>query len=74
MKNKEYIDKKYSPDGYNLGWNVGKVCGQEIAHAHLHIIPRYSDKPFAWKGIRYWFKKPENTRKSLKEKNKNLLK
>lgn len=30
---KQYLDKKYKPDGYNIGWNVGKVAGQEIAHA-----------------------------------------
>ena len=63
---KEYLDQKYNPDGYNVGWNVGKVGGQEIAHAHLHIIPRYADEPYAGKGIRYWFKQPENIRQSLK--------
>lgn len=62
---KEYLDKTYHPDGYNLGWNVGKVGGQEIAHAHFHIIPRYADELYAGKGIRYWFKQPENVRKSL---------
>lgn len=62
---KDYLDKKYSPDGYNIGWNVGKAAGQEVKHAHLHIIPRFSDEPYAWKGIRYWFKQPENVRKSL---------
>ena len=63
---KEYLDKKYQPDGYNVGWNVGKVGGQEVAHAHLHIIPRYADELYAGKGIRYWFKQPENIRESLK--------
>lgn len=65
---KAYLDKKYAPDGYNVGWNVGKVGGQEVAHAHLHIIPRYSDELYAGKGIRYWFKQPENIRESLKNK------
>lgn len=64
---KAYLDKKYASDGYNVGWNVGKVAGQEVAHAHLHIIPRYSDELYAGKGIRYWFKRPENIRKSLKD-------
>lgn len=64
---KQYLDKKYKPDEYNIGWNVGKVAGQEITHAHLHIIPRYADEPYAGKGLRYWFKQPENVRKSLKE-------
>lgn len=65
---KAYIDNKYKPDGYNVGWNVGVAGGQEIAHAHLHIIPRYNDELYAGKGIRYWFKQPENVRKSLKDK------
>lgn len=64
---KEYIDKKYSPDGYNIGWNVGKAAGQEVKHAHMHIIPRFNDEPYAGKGIRYWFKQPENKRTSLKD-------
>lgn len=65
---KAYIDQKYSPDGYNIGWNVGKAAGQEVAHAHMHIIPRFNDEPYAGKGLRYWFKQPENIRTSLKNK------
>jgi diadenosine tetraphosphate (Ap4A) HIT family hydrolase len=38
---KAMLDTKYHPDGYNLGVNVGEVAGQTIAHAHLHMIPRY---------------------------------
>ena len=63
---KKYLDEKYKPDGYNIGWNVGKAAGQEVAHAHMHIIPRYNDEPFAGRGLRYWFKQPENVRTSLK--------
>ncbi|MDD4187717.1 MAG: HIT domain-containing protein [Bacilli bacterium] len=62
---KEYLDKKYKPDGYNLGWNVGKAGGQNIGHAHFHIIPRYNDEPYAGKGIRFLFKKDENIRKKF---------
>ena len=40
-KIKQYIDTKYNPDGYNLGWNVGAVAGQEVEYAHMHIIPRF---------------------------------
>ncbi len=63
-KVKKYIDKKFCPDGYNIGWNVGEIGGQEIFHVHLHIIPRYADEPFAGKGIRYWLKQKENKRKN----------
>lgn len=59
---KVYLDNKYKPKGYNIGWNVGSIGGQEIFHAHLHIIPRYEDEPFAGKGIRYWLKQPQNKR------------
>ena len=39
---KEYLDKKYSPDGYNVGFNVNEEGGQSIFHCHIHVIPRYS--------------------------------
>lgn len=32
------IDKKFSPDGYNIGVNVGAVAGQTIDHVHVHLI------------------------------------
>ena len=33
----------YSPDGYNLGWNVGRIAGAGIVdHGHLHVVPRWS--------------------------------
>lgn len=57
---KVYLDKQYNPQGYNIGWNVGSVGGQDIFHAHLHIIPRYVEEPLAGKGIRYWLKQPQN--------------
>ena len=59
---KKYIDERYKPDGYNLGWNIGRVAGQEWEVAHLHIIPRFKDEPFANRGIRSWLKQVENTR------------
>lgn len=57
-----WIDEKYAPDGYNLGWNCGQVGGQEVFHAHLHVIPRFRDEPLAGKGIRYWLKQESNRR------------
>jgi diadenosine tetraphosphate (Ap4A) HIT family hydrolase len=27
--------------GFNVGVNVGDAAGQTIAHAHIHLIPRY---------------------------------
>ena len=63
-KVKKYLDEKCCPDGYNLGWNIGRVAGQIVFHAHMHVIPRFSDEPFAGFGIRHWFKMDENKRPS----------
>ena len=57
-----WIENKYAPDGYNVGWNCGQVGGQEVFHAHLHVIPRFRDEPLAGKGIRYWLKQESNRR------------
>ncbi|PKN89529.1 MAG: HIT family protein [Chloroflexi bacterium HGW-Chloroflexi-7] len=59
---KQLLDQKFAPQGYNLGWNSGQVAGQEVFHAHLHVIPRYADEPLAGKGIRYWLKQTMNSR------------
>ena len=56
------VDRKLEPDGYNVGWNVGPVGGGHVPQAHLHVIPRFADEPFAGRGIRWWFKRAENTR------------
>ncbi|TSB45995.1 HIT family protein [Alkalicoccobacillus porphyridii] len=53
---KAWIDAKYQPDGYNVGWNCGSVAGQHVLHAHLHVLPRYQYEQMAGKGIRYLFK------------------
>jgi diadenosine tetraphosphate (Ap4A) HIT family hydrolase len=38
---KRHVDAHYSPQGYNLGMNIGAAAGQTVGHAHLHVIPRY---------------------------------
>ena len=38
---KKRIDAEFSPDGYNIGVNVGPAAGQSIYHVHIHVIPRY---------------------------------
>ena len=30
------------PAGFNIGVNDGQAAGQTVAHAHIHVIPRYS--------------------------------
>jgi diadenosine tetraphosphate (Ap4A) HIT family hydrolase len=34
--------RNYSPDGYNIGVNIGKAGGQSRMHVHVHLIPRYA--------------------------------
>lgn len=39
---KSILQRKYHPDGFNVGFNIGLAAGQTIDHVHIHIIPRYS--------------------------------
>lgn len=48
-----FIQEKHSPDGYNIGVNVGKAAGQSRMHVHVHLIPRYEgDVPDPAGGVR----------------------
>lgn len=40
-ESKKYLDKRFAPDGYNIGINNGVAAGQSIMHLHIHLIPRY---------------------------------
>ena len=36
------LGELYGPQGYNLGWNLGRVAGAGIVdHVHLHVVPRW---------------------------------
>ena len=50
---KAHIAREHSPDGYNIGVNIGKAGGQSRMHVHVHLIPRYAgDVPNPSGGIR----------------------
>jgi diadenosine tetraphosphate (Ap4A) HIT family hydrolase len=36
------VPSQPSPDGYNIGVNVGRAAGQSRMHVHIHLIPRYT--------------------------------
>jgi len=48
------LNSEFHPDGYNVGINVGEAAGQTVAHAHIHVIPRYAgDVPDPRGGVRF---------------------
>jgi diadenosine tetraphosphate (Ap4A) HIT family hydrolase len=57
---KRWMDVQFRPAGYNVGWNAGAAGGQTLFHAHMHVIPRFSQEPLSGKGIRAWLKSDAN--------------
>lgn len=66
LKRCKVLLDEFVPDGYNLGWNINAVGGQNVDHAHLHLFGRFADEPLAHKGLRYAFKQPSNKRAGVK--------
>ena len=51
---REEVDRRYRPDGYNIGINVGSAAGQTVDHLHVHVIPRdRGDVPDPRGGVRH---------------------
>jgi superfamily II DNA or RNA helicase/HKD family nuclease/diadenosine tetraphosphate (Ap4A) HIT family hydrolase len=51
---RELVEAYHTPDGYNIGTNVGTAAGQTVPHLHLHVIPRYwGDVPDPIGGVRF---------------------
>ncbi len=62
---KRRLDTRYAPDGYTIGWATGTAAGQKVFHAHLHVVLRFADEPFAGRGFRWWLKQQDNRRPQL---------
>ena len=37
------LAQTFAPQGYNLGWNLGRIAGAGVVdHVHLHVVPRWA--------------------------------
>ena len=53
-RGRDLIASRHSPDGCNIGINVGEAGGQTVLHLHVHLIPRYhGDVPDPTGGVRH---------------------
>lgn len=66
----EAVEIASEADGFIVSMNNRKPAGQEIPHAHFHIIPRLNDD-----GLKYWPKieYDEGEMQKYKEKISNLV-
>ncbi len=43
QRTERVLRRLYTPDGINLGMNIGKAAGAGVAgHVHMHVLPRWA--------------------------------
>ena len=40
----QILKEVYTPQGFNMGFNEGRVAGASIEHLHFHLVPRYANE------------------------------
>ena len=57
-------DARLAPDGYFLSWTSFPMAEDSLPtmHAHLHVVPRFTDEPRAYAGGRVGIKDQDNVR------------
>jgi diadenosine tetraphosphate (Ap4A) HIT family hydrolase len=38
---RKLLVERHTPNGFNVGVNIGEAGGQTVWHVHVHLIPRY---------------------------------
>lgn len=53
FEEKKRLTREFKCTNFNVGINIGEAAGQTVAHAHIHLIPRFEgDHPNPRGGVR----------------------
>jgi len=60
------VIEKLKADGATIGINQGKISGQEVAHLHIHIMPRFEGD--GGKSVQSVVNNPPENKEEIKNK------